>query len=72
MDRLSSAAEVARRLGISAGRVYELVREELLPGAARLGRQLRISEHAVAEFIAGGGKAWPGGWRKTSRSSGGR
>jgi excisionase family DNA binding protein len=47
--------EVAKRLGITLGRCYELARQKLLP-VVRLGaRQLRVDAEALERFIAEGG-----------------
>ncbi len=53
--RLLTATEVADLLRVPKGRVYELVRQGLLP-ACHLGRQIRIEERALREWIAGGGQ----------------
>ncbi len=60
---LLTAAQVADALGVSKARVYDLIRQRLLP-ACHLGRQLRVEEAALREWVAGGGQALPGGWRK--------
>lgn len=52
--RLLHMNEVARRLGISLQRAYELGRQGLLP-IARLGRQMRVEEHRLLVWIAEGG-----------------
>jgi excisionase family DNA binding protein len=61
--RLLKAERVAEMLDTSAERVYALVREGILP-AVHLGRNVRVSEDALHEFIASGGKSLPGGWRR--------
>ena len=63
MSKLLKADEVAEMLEVSEDRVYQLVREGILP-ACYLGRQIRFSADLLNEFIAKGGKSWPGGWRK--------
>ncbi len=63
MSKLLKADEVAEMLEVSEDRVYQLVRENILPHV-RLGRQVRFSTDALTNFIASGGKTWPGGWRK--------
>lgn len=55
--------EVAKTLSISPQRAYELARSNVLP-VVRLGRQLRVDPSALAEWVAQGGKALPGGWRR--------
>ncbi len=54
---------VARMIGTTESRAYELVRLGVLPGV-RLGRQLRFDPDQIEEFIAAGGKGLPGGWRR--------
>jgi putative molybdopterin biosynthesis protein len=61
--KLLRIPEVARILGMSEDRIYALCRENILPHA-RFGRQIRISEQQLDGFIASGGKALPGGWRR--------
>ena len=61
--QLMKVNDVADVLGVSEARVYELVREEILP-AVRLGRTVRVSEAALQGFSASGGKSLPGGWRR--------
>lgn len=58
--------EAARVLGLSEHRVYELVRQGILPlgVVVKLGRQIRINSERLREWIAGGGQALPGGWRR--------
>ncbi|MBA4157651.1 MAG: helix-turn-helix domain-containing protein [Gemmatimonadetes bacterium] len=60
---LISAEQVAVRLGRTKARVYEMARENLLP-CVRLGRALAFDPGAIDRWIAGGGSALPGGWRK--------
>jgi excisionase family DNA binding protein len=51
--------EVAKRLGITLGRCYELSRQKLLP-VVRLGaRQLRVDAETLERFIADGGLHLP-------------
>jgi excisionase family DNA binding protein len=55
--------EAAEVLNLSVPCVYGLIRADVLP-ACRLGRSIRLSERVLANFVAAGGRAWPGGWRK--------
>jgi len=64
--RLLRVPHVAQTLDVSQARVYELIRQGLLP-AVRLGRQVRVSEEALRRFIESGGQALPGGWRREAR-----
>lgn len=54
---------MARILDVSESRVYELIRQDILP-SVRLGRQIRVDKEALDEFIKAGGQALPGGWRR--------
>jgi excisionase family DNA binding protein len=55
--------QVAKILGTSKPRVYELIRSGLLP-SVHLGRQVRVADNVLEEWIAQGGQALPGGWRR--------
>ncbi len=61
--RLLTAQETAEILRVPLARVYELVRRRFLP-ACHLGRQIRVEEESLRQFIQNGGKAWPGGWKR--------
>lgn len=63
MRRLLTVNQVAARLSVSTARCYELARLQILP-SIRLGRQLRFDEEQLQRWIAEGGKALPGGWRR--------
>lgn len=63
MPKLLKVEDVAKMFDMTDERVYTLAREGILP-VCRLGRQLRFSENAIAEFVVNGGKAFPGGWKK--------
>lgn len=65
MRRLLTAAEVAEILAVTPARVYELVRQDVLPHV-RLGRQVRIDPDRLEEWIAAGGQALPGVWRRAA------
>jgi excisionase family DNA binding protein len=58
-----TASETARALRIDRRRVYALIRVGVLP-AVHLGRQVRVAEVALEQFIKAGGRRLPGGWRK--------
>jgi excisionase family DNA binding protein len=60
---LLTVSEVAQVLRVPRARAYALIREGMLP-AVRIGRQLRVAEDALAEWIAQGGQALPGGWKR--------
>lgn len=61
--RLLNAHEVADRLNVSVLRAYALLRERRIQ-VVRIGRQVRVSEEALDEFIRTGGFELPGGWRR--------
>jgi len=54
--RLLRAPEVAQILQVSVLRVYELARLRALP-CVRIGRSVRIPDHALMDWIAAGGTA---------------
>jgi excisionase family DNA binding protein len=61
---LKPVSYAARRLNITEARTYQLIREGLLRGAVKLGRQVRIDPDELEEFIKSGGQPLPGGWKK--------
>ena len=61
---LLTADEAAEMLRVKPHRIYALAREGRLPGCVRIGRQLRLTETALMDFIRNGGQALPGGWRR--------
>lgn len=63
LERLIAAREAATVLGISEYQLYALAREGIVP-AVRIGRAVRFSPSALAEFVARGGKGFEGRWRK--------
>ena len=62
--KLLPIPEVAQVLDVPAPRVYDLVRQGILPGVVRLGRQIKVDQDQLWEFIERGGQALPGGWKK--------
>jgi excisionase family DNA binding protein len=60
---LLTIEQAAETLSVSYARAAQLAREGTLP-VVRLGRQYRIDPDRLAEFIAAGGRALPGGWRR--------
>ena len=64
--RLLTITEVSKQLNVSKERVYDLVRSDLIP-SVHLGRQLRVSEDALRDWVNSGGRALPGGWRLKPR-----
>ena len=64
--RLLTIGEVGKYLRLPPARVYALIRDDLLP-AVHLGRQVRVTDVALDTWIANGGKALPGGWRRKAK-----
>ena len=60
--KLLTMSEVATILNVTVARAYELARTGLLP-TVKLGRQVRVDETRLREWIEAGGAALPGGWR---------
>jgi excisionase family DNA binding protein len=60
-----TTSEVARILKVKPSRVQELIRQGILPHF-RLGRQIRIDRLQLHHFVERGGRALPGGWRRTT------
>jgi excisionase family DNA binding protein len=60
--KLLDARQAATLLGVTQGRIYRLAAANLLPHV-RLGRRLLVEETQLQEFVAKGGRAYPGGWR---------
>ncbi len=69
--KLTTVKEGAQILAVSEGRLYEMIRTGLLPPGVvvHLGRQVRIDEDALADWIKAGGQALPGGWRREANGS---
>jgi excisionase family DNA binding protein len=63
---MMTLAEAAELLRISYARAAELARQNVLPHF-KLGRQVRVSSAQLADFIARGGQALAGGWRREAR-----
>ena len=66
--KLGTGKRAAEILGVSQGRFYDLVRTHVLPPGVvvRLGRQIRVDEDALEEWIKSGGQALAGGWRRSA------
>lgn len=62
LSKLVSADEVAEVLGVTAARVYEMARQNILP-SVRLGRQIRFDPERIRAWIDSGGQALSNGWR---------
>jgi excisionase family DNA binding protein len=61
--QLLTLEEIARILKVKYPRAAELARDGIIP-VVRLGRQVRVDPDQLTEFISGGGRALPGGWRR--------
>jgi len=64
-NKLLRAPQVAQILDVPLARVFSLIREDILP-ATHIGRQVRVDEEALREFIKSGGKALPGVWKRVA------
>jgi len=68
---LMTVKQGAAELGMTTARVYSLIRSGVLPPGVvvHFGRSLRLSRSSLLDtFIAQGGKALPGGWRRKPTS----
>jgi len=65
LTKLLTLQQAAEVLNVSYARAAELARQDILP-TVRLGRQIRVDPARLAEFVAGGGRALPGGWKRTA------
>jgi len=63
MQKLLKAQDVAQVLDVTESRVYDLVRQGLLP-AVRLGRQIRFDPATLESWVVQGGKQLSGGWKR--------
>ena len=59
MEKLLTVKEASEYLNISEDRAYTLCRQNVIPHC-RLNRTIRISSIALSEFVANGGRAFPG------------
>ena len=57
MDEYLNIQEVAELLRLSERSVYDLVRNNRLPGAAKVGGSWRIKKTVLDEWLAAGGEA---------------
>jgi excisionase family DNA binding protein len=62
---LLTLKETARVLAVTYVRAAELARDGIIP-VVRLGRQVRVNPTDLNQFISTGGKAPPGGWRRSA------
>lgn len=62
-NKLLRVTEAAEWLDLSEYQVLAYAREGIIP-SVRLGRQVRFAKSALEEFIAKGGKSYPGGWKR--------
>lgn len=66
--KLLTATETAQILNVKEERVYQMVRSGIIP-VVRLGRQIRFDKEQLERWIAAGGQAFPGGWRKDAMAN---
>jgi hypothetical protein len=62
-QKLLTLKQVTAVFPVSYARVSAAAREGILP-VVRLGRQVFVDPERLKEFIDGGGRAYPGGWRR--------
>jgi putative molybdopterin biosynthesis protein len=60
---LLTLEDSAKILNVTYPRAAQLAREGIFP-TIRLGRQIRVDPDQLADFLARGGRALPGGWRR--------
>lgn len=63
---LGSARDGAKRLNVPVASFHQMRREGILPAgvAVQVGRRVRVDLDALERWIAGGGQAFAGGWRR--------
>lgn len=61
--RLLSKYDVERVYGIRANQLPSLVKDGVLT-CVRVGRRVMYNREVLEEFVRGGGKSLPGGWRR--------
>lgn len=66
--QIVKAPDIAALLDVGEWRVYDLVRQDLIPHV-KLGRQIRFDLAAVERWIAAGGESLPGGWRQVPQDA---
>ena len=59
---LLTIVEAAQVLRVSVPRLYDLVRQQIIP-ACRLGRHIRIDANRLREHLDAGGRGLDGGWK---------
>ncbi len=68
LEKLVTAEEIADSIGIRAAHLLTLAREGIVP-CVRFGRRVRFSPSAIEKFVADGGEALAGGWRREAPES---
>jgi excisionase family DNA binding protein len=63
--RFFTVIEIAELLNLSPDRVYEAIRQNLLP-SVHIGRQIRIEEQAFNEWVRQGGLRYAPGHSRAS------
>lgn len=61
--KLLTVGEVADVLRVPKARAYDLFRAGAIR-SVRIGRQVRVSQSDLQEFLRNGGHVLPGGWRR--------
>ncbi len=65
--KLITAQSAAERCGVPLSTLYDMVREDRIGGVVRFGRAIRFDPDALETWIAEGGQALSGGWRRDER-----
>jgi excisionase family DNA binding protein len=66
---LVTVAEVAESWRVPPARVYQLIRDDVLPGVVRIGRLVRLDVARLQEWTAAGGQPLSATWRRTKMST---
>jgi excisionase family DNA binding protein len=56
-EKLLRMPEVAALIDTSLPRAYELVRQGIIPGVVRLGRQIRVNPDVLSEWMTRGSES---------------
>ncbi len=59
-EKLLRMSEVAALIDTSLARAYELVRQGVIPGVVRLGRQIRVNPDVLAKWMTQDGRVTTG------------
>lgn len=60
--------EAAALLNLKVPQLYALVRADIVP-VVRIGRKVMFSPAVLRDWVAAGGSAFAGGWRRAAKES---